>query len=108
MRVGNCAKRINMVHISPWRSALELLDGAARLLGAAQPLMFYGPWIEADLVTAPSNQAFDLSLRDRDPRWGLRRVAEFALEARSRGLVLVQRVAMPANNLMLRFEPRHS
>lgn len=95
---------INMVHIAPWQASLGLLDGAARLLARGAPLILYGPWIEQDVTTAPSNQAFDISLRDRDPDWGLRRVDEFAAEAASRGLVLADRVAMPANNIMLRFE----
>src|SRR4051812_26613836 len=36
---------INMVHISPWRSALGLLDGAARVLPSGGPLILYGPWL---------------------------------------------------------------
>ena len=34
-----------MVHISPWASALGLLDGAARLLPSGAPLILYGPWL---------------------------------------------------------------
>lgn len=93
----------NMVHISPWETALGLLDGAAILLGKGAPLILYGPWIEASVETAPSNLAFDESLKARDPRWGLRLVEDFAAEARSRGLILAGRREMPANNLMLRF-----
>lgn len=94
----------NMVHISPWEASIGLLDGAARLLGSGAPLILYGPWLQADVPTAPSNQAFDISLRDRDPRWGLRLVEDFAAEASLRGLVLTARQPMPSNNLMLRFE----
>jgi len=94
---------INMVHISPWAAALGLLDGAARLLAPGAPLILYGPWIEAGTATAPSNVAFDASLRLRDPQWGLRQTESFAAEARVRGLILDGRRQMPANNLMLRF-----
>src|SRR3954469_25397724 len=38
---------INMVHISPWASALGLLDSAARILPHGAPLILYGPWITA-------------------------------------------------------------
>lgn len=99
---------VNMVHIAPWEASLGLLDGAGRLLSRGAPLILYGPWIEAGVPTAPSNQAFDISLRDRDPRWGLRVVEEFAASAASRGLTLVSRRRMPSNNLMLRFERTES
>ena len=92
---------INMVHISPWEAALGLLDGAARLLAPDAPLILYGPWIERGLEPAPSNLDFDCNLRARDPAWGLREVEAFSAEASARGLSLVERRAMPANNLML-------
>ena len=97
---------INMVHIAPWEASLGLLDGAERVLGADAPLILYGPWLEAGQPTAPSNQAFDMSLRDRDSRWGLRLVEDFASEADKRGLSLMERRPMPSNNLMLRFAAR--
>jgi hypothetical protein len=99
---------INMVHISPWEASLGLLDGAARLLCAGGSLILYGPWLEAEVDTAPSNLAFDQSLKSRDPRWGLRRVEDFATEAALRHLVLGRRQIMPANNIMLRFEAQRT
>jgi hypothetical protein len=99
---------INMVHISPWEASLGLLDGAAKLLSARAPLILYGPWLEGEVETAPSNRAFDQSLKGRDPRWGLRRVEDFAAEAARRDIVLAERRAMPANNIMLRFDAKHS
>jgi hypothetical protein len=93
-----------MVHIAPWDAALGLLDGAERLLSAGKSLILYGPWREAGVETAPSNLAFDRSLKDRDPSWGLRLVEDFASEAASRNLFLADRCPMPANNIMLRFE----
>lgn len=92
---------INMVHISPWRSALGLLDGARQLLPAGGPLILYGPWINDDVPTAPSNLDFDADLKRRDPEWGLRRVEEFADEAEKHGLELIETRQMPANNMML-------
>jgi cyclopropane fatty-acyl-phospholipid synthase-like methyltransferase len=92
---------INMVHISPWDSALGLLDGAARLLSSGAPLILYGPWITKEAETAPSNLDFDAQLKARDPRWGLRSVETFAEVAEERGLKLEQARAMPANNRML-------
>jgi len=103
MRVGNYATRMNMVHISPWPSALGLLDGAARLLSAAAPLILYGPWLRDDVPAAPSNLDFNADLKRRNPQWGLRRVEDFAAAAEDRGFRLEALRAMPANNLMLLF-----
>lgn len=95
---------INMVHISPWTSAIGLLDGAARLLPARAPLILYGPWLKDDIPTAPSNLAFDRDLKARDPEWGLRKVEDFEAAARKRGFALREIQPMPANNLMLLFQ----
>jgi hypothetical protein len=64
-------------------------------------LLTYGPYLEDDVETAPSNLAFDADLRRRDARWGLRRLAEVAAEAAAAGLDLSERIALPANNLLL-------
>jgi hypothetical protein len=92
---------INMVHISPWRSALGLIGGVARLLPGGGPLIVYGPWLTDAIPTAPSNLEFDADLKRRDVEWGLRRVEDFAAAARDRGLELLETRQMPANNLML-------
>lgn len=89
---------INMVHISPWASALGLLDGAARLNA---PLILYGPWLVDGEEPAPSNSAFDLDLRSRNPAWGLRLLSDFTGQAAKRGLKLRELRPMPANNVML-------
>ena len=95
---------INMVHISPWASALGLIEGAGRILAPDGRLILYGPWLKDDIETAPSNLDFDASLKSRDPSWGLRRVEDFAEAAAQRGFVLAEVRTMPANNLMLRFD----
>ena len=97
---------INMVHISPWESALGLIREAARLLPPAGPLILYGPWLKDGVPTAPSNLAFDTDLKNRDPQWGLRRVEDFDAEAKKAGLDLVDMRPMPANNLMLLWRHR--
>jgi hypothetical protein len=94
---------INMIHIAPWSAALALLDGAARTLAPGAPLVTYGPYRFAGAFTAPSNAAFDQSLRARDPRWGVRDVRDLVAEAHARGLALRRIVAMPANNHTLVF-----
>ena len=91
----------NMVHIAPWEAAIALFHGAASVLSPGGRLLTYGPYRLAGAHTAPSNEAFDASLRARDPRWGVRDVeALAALEPR---LQLEARIAMPANNMLLVF-----
>jgi len=90
---------INMVHISPWAATLGLLRGAGRLLAPGAPLYLYGAYRQAGVATAPSNEAFDASLRARDPQWGLRQLDDVVAAAQGQGLVLEQVVPMPANNL---------
>lgn len=95
---------INMIHISPWTATEGLMRLAGRTL--ARPgglLVLYGPYREAEVPLAPSNAAFDDSLKSRDPAWGLRDRDAVVEVAKAEGLVLTRRVAMPANNLMLLF-----
>ena len=92
---------INMVHISPWEATEGLFAGAGRILPQGAPLVLYGPYLEDDVETAPSNLAFDESLRARDPRWGLRALSVVDTLAESNGFARTKRVAMPANNIVL-------
>lgn len=94
---------INMVHISRWAATLGLLDGASRLLGPGAPLCLYGAYRRAGMPTAPSNEAFDRSLKERNPEWGLRNLEDVAAEAERRSLTLDRVVEMPANNLSVVF-----
>ncbi|RYE03732.1 MAG: DUF938 domain-containing protein [Sphingomonadales bacterium] len=92
---------INMVHISPWPATLGLMAGAGRLLPPGAPLILYGPYRQHGIPTAPSNEQFELWLKEKSPEYGLRHVEDVTREAAANGLVLERIVAMPANNLML-------
>ena len=61
---------INMIHIAPWEAAVGLVRGAAALLRAGCMLYLYGPFRRDGGHTAPSNAAFDRSLRVHNPAWG--------------------------------------
>lgn len=93
----------NLLHISPWATCAALMRGAAACLRGGGLLVVYGPFVVDGTPTAPSNLAFDASLRARDPAWGLRRLADVTAQASAAGLVLEDTVAMPANNLTLLF-----
>jgi len=93
----------NMIHISPWAATEGLLAGAARLLPPGGLLYLYGPYIRADISTAPSNRDFDKDLRRRNPAWGIRTLEEVAALAVSKGFGSPSVVEMPANNLSVLF-----
>jgi len=92
----------NMLHIAPPATCAALMQGAARHLQPEGVLITYGPYLEHGPV-APSNAAFDRSLRARDPAWGIRRLDDVVREAVHAGLALRARRPMPANNLLLVF-----
>ena len=97
---------INMVHISPVAATEGVVRHAARLLRTDAPLIFYGPYIEDGVETAPSNLAFDEWLEARDPGFGLRYLGWLDAVALERGFERSRRVAMPANNLTLVYRKR--
>lgn len=94
---------INMIHISPWAATEGLMAGAGRLLANGAPLYLYGPFVRDGVETAPSNLAFDQSLKDRDADWGLRNLNAVASLAAQYGLRLEQVTEMPANNISVIF-----
>ncbi|NKB59464.1 MAG: DUF938 domain-containing protein [Alphaproteobacteria bacterium] len=94
----------NMIHIAPWKACLGLLDGAARILPEGDGILYlYGPFKRNRMHTAPSNEAFDQSLRSQDPRWGVRDLEDVIAEAENRGFHLAETVEMPSNNLSVIF-----
>ncbi|MBM7112437.1 DUF938 domain-containing protein [Archangium primigenium] len=94
---------INLVHISPWEATQALFRGAARVLGPGAPLVLYGAYFVEGEPPAPSNLAFDASLRERDPAWGVRRLGSVTAEALAHGLTRERVIPMPHHNLTLVF-----
>jgi len=94
---------INMVHISPWEATLGLVKGAAAILPSTAPFYLYGPYKREGFATAPTNQAFDRSLRDRNATWGLRDLDAVAAAAQSVGFSVPTITEMPVNNLSVVF-----
>jgi SAM-dependent methyltransferase len=94
----------NVIHIAPWRVAEGLFEGAGRYLAPGGRLFLYGPFKRDGKHSAISNAVFDTSLREKDPEWGVRDVADVQKLAADAGLSLAETAAMPANNLILVFE----
>jgi SAM-dependent methyltransferase len=97
---------VNMIHIAPWAACQGLLTGAQDILPEGGVLYLYGPFAVGGRHTADSNARFDAALRAENPDWGVRNLDDVALEARGRGLHLVETVKMPANNLSVIFKKR--
>ncbi|KYC37038.1 SAM-dependent methyltransferase [Scytonema hofmannii PCC 7110] len=95
---------INMIHIAPWSACLGLMAGANRILPPEGILYMYGPFKIDRKHTAPSNAAFDESLRSQNPEWGVRDFNDVVDAARTQNLTLVQTYQMPANNLSVIFQ----
>jgi len=93
----------NVVHIAPWRVAECLFAGTARYLRSEGRVFLYGPFKRDGKHTALSNAVFDTSLREQDPEWGVRDIADIEKLAAGVGLALIETVQMPANNLILVF-----
>lgn len=93
----------NMIHIAPWEAAVALIEGAGRILGGDGVLFLYGPYKRDGAHTAPSNAAFDDSLRARNAEWGIRDLEAVEEQAAANGLALADVVAMPANNFSVVF-----
>ncbi len=94
----------NMIHIAPWEAALGLVAGAGRIVPKGGTLYLYGPYRRGGRHTAPSNEAFDLDLRRRNPAWGVRDLEAVTALAQAQGFGLPEIIDMPANNLSLVFK----
>ena len=92
---------INLLHISPASCTEELLQEACDRLPEDGQLIVYGPFCRNGRHTSASNAAFDASLRQRDPRWGLRDLDWIDTLLTHRPMNIIGRHAMPANNTTL-------
>lgn len=94
---------INMIHIAPWAMCEHLMAGAQRVLSESDILYLYGPYKREGRHTAPSNEAFDETLRSRNAGWGIRDLESVVDVAAQHGLQLSEVIEMPANNLSVVF-----
>jgi len=93
----------NTFHIISQSLVVATLTGVGQLLPSDGRFAVYGPFKRDGKFTSESNAMFDRSLRLRDPQSGIRDLEWVIDQAEARGLHLVNRHDMPANNMLLEF-----
>lgn len=89
---------INMIHISPIECTYGLFRSAGALLKLGGLLITYGPYNVDGTIRPQSNVDFDIMLRSRDARWGIRDLRELKSIAKESSVELQELIDMPANN----------
>lgn len=88
----------NTLHIMGWPEVTRLFAALGGLLDQQGLFTAYGPLNYGGRFTSDSNQRFDAALRAADARRGIRDFEAVDALARHAGLMLLDDVAMPANN----------
>jgi len=91
----------NTVHILSWPEVEQLFAGIGRVLESGGVLSLYGPFNYDGKFTSESNARFDVWLKSRDPKSGVRDFEALNLLAEEQGLVLLKDIEMPINNRTL-------
>jgi hypothetical protein len=95
---------INIFQVAPVSIADGIAALAARLLKDSGFVAIYGPFKVDGAYTTPSNESFDKEILAAGvAEWGLKDVRDLESAARPHGLVLRQRLDLPANNFILLF-----
>jgi SAM-dependent methyltransferase len=100
IREADVILAINLLHVAPKSVSSAVLTGAAQVLRPGGMLILYGPFKLNGAFNAESNRDFDLYLRDSNPAWGLRNIADLDADAQDIGLARVALMDMPANNYL--------
>ncbi len=103
-RQFDAAFSANTAHIMSWPAVCASFAGVGASLVAGGQFFLYGPFNIGGCFTAPSNQAFDQSLRARNPAMGIRDLQALESLACDHQMKLQERISMPANNFLLVFK----
>ena len=91
----------NTVHIMDWPSVEKMFAGIGQVLQVEGMFCLYGPFNYAGNYSSDSNARFDLWLRQRDPRSGIRDFEALNTLSQQHGMELLADHAMPVNNRTL-------
>ena len=90
---------VNLLHLISTPEARILISEAAQALAPDGRLIVYGPFLRAGEATSEGDASFDASLRAQDPEIGYKDDFDVIDWMHEAGLILVDVVEMPANNL---------
>lgn len=96
----------NIAHIMGWQEVEALFAGVGKLLPEGGLFVLYGPFNYGGQYTSESNARFDQWLKMRDPKSGIRDVADLNRLASVAGMTLVHDFEMPVNNRILVWQKR--
>jgi cyclopropane fatty-acyl-phospholipid synthase-like methyltransferase len=91
----------NTVHIMGWPEVEEMFTGIGRKLKAGGVFCLYGPFNYDGEFSSESNARFDVWLKERDPKSGIRDTGELQALGEKHGLSLMRDHEMPVNNRIL-------
>ena len=94
----------NTLHIISWPLVIKFFTGVSQNLKLNGTLCIYGPFNYQGKFTSESNAQFDLWLKDRDIKSGIRDFEAIKTLAESLGLHFIADNVMPANNRLLVFK----
>ena len=93
----------NTAHIMSWDAVCAMFTGVGDVLVPGGAFCLYGPFNVGGRFTSASNEAFDASLRMRDPEMGIRDLESLESLAHSNQMGLDRQFELPANNRLLVF-----
>ncbi len=94
----------NTFHIMSWKLVKTFIKQLGQNLKPGGKFIVYGPFNKVNKFTSESNEAFDKSLREKDPKSGIRSLEDVSNSMLKNGIFLKEEIDMPANNKILIFE----
>lgn len=91
----------NTLHIMSWQDVQALFSSLHQVSSSGTLLAIYGPFNYNNAFSSPSNEQFELWLKDRDEKSGIRDFEQVNNLAIAAGFTLQKDIAMPANNQLL-------
>lgn len=90
----------NLIHLISAEQAEKLIANIVSICASTGCIAIYGPFKRGQTFTSEGDEAFDASLRLRNPAIGYKSIEWVDEQFAVHGLMPANRMAMPANNLL--------